>query len=123
MYPYTRPRALLQEHFQHASLGGAGEGLRGFGQGEAGGDQLFDADEGVAEQGKGGGKAPAAGAYQGELVDDDGGGIYWDDAVHGRFQDYGAAGTGHGGGGAQSFGAASGIDHPIVGGDGRSEEH
>src|ERR1019366_7229344 len=37
----------------------------------------------------------------------------------GRFQDHGAAGTGHGGGGAQPFGAAGGIDHPIVGGDGK----
>src|ERR1019366_9805896 len=55
---------------------------------------------------------------EGEFVNDDRGGVHGDGAVHGRFQDYGAAGTGHGGGGAQSFGAASGIDHPIVGGDG-----
>jgi hypothetical protein len=31
-------------------LGGVGEGLRGFGEGEAGGDQVLDADEGVSEQ-------------------------------------------------------------------------
>ena len=43
---------LLQQHFQHTSFGGVGEGLRGFGQGEAGGDQFLDADEGVGEQGE-----------------------------------------------------------------------
>src|ERR1019366_6398619 len=109
---------LLQQHLQHASFGGAGEGLRGFGQGEAGGDQLLDADEGVVEKGKRGFKSAAAGADQGEFVDDDRGGIHWDGAMHGGFQDHGAAGTGHGGGGAQSFGTAGGVDHPIVGGDG-----
>jgi hypothetical protein len=36
--------------------------LRGFGQGEAGDDQLLDANEGVVEKGKGGFEAAAAGA-------------------------------------------------------------
>src|ERR1022692_1498216 len=43
---------LLQQHFEHASLGGAGEGLRGFGEGEAGGDQLLDMDQRVIEHGQ-----------------------------------------------------------------------
>src|SRR5664280_678912 len=83
---------LLQQHLQHASFGGAGEGLRGFGQGEAGGDQVLDADERVAEHGKLGLKAPAAGAHEGEFVDEDGGGIHADGAMYGGVQDEGAAG-------------------------------
>src|ERR1017187_6444710 len=105
---------LLQQHFQHTSFGGAGEGLRGFGQGEAGGDEVLDGDKVAGEQGKRGFKSAAPRTYQGELVDDDGGGIHWDGAMHGRFQNHGAAGTGHGGGGAQPFGAAGGVHHPVV---------
>ena len=40
--------------------------------------------------------------------------------MDGGFQDDGASGTGHGGGGAEAFGVAGGVDDPIIGGGGES---
>ena len=114
------PRLLrFEQHFERPARPGALEGPRGFPQGKAARDQLLHGNQAVLEQRQGGLEAAAARAHQRDLVDDDGGGIHRHRAVHGGFQNQGAARPGHGGGGAQSFGAAGGVHHPVVGGRGQ----
>lgn len=109
----------MEEDFQDAFFGGAGEGGGSFREGEAAVDHGFDIELAVLQEFEGGGEAAAAGAEEGDFGDDDGGHVEGYLIMNGGLHDDGAAGAAHGDGGGEAFGGAGGVDDVVETGEGR----